>query len=444
MADFLDIGGDVEILVRLVGYYQAAVVHVLRYIRHFPEPVLLLPGLERLIDFDYARLRRHGVVVLDGDQVLLYRIECSGNIWLVPNGLVQILLVGLHLALLTFFNAFMDNVISMGFGADHVAEATLYLLNRYYLRSLRCPRRRRCVGVAHISFIARLINALRLLILLLCLRLVVLGSRQRIPFARIQLLLHRLRKHLRRLLVLQAAVGERILQARDLALLALLEQVRIIDHYFQGRPAHLNVVVDVLLHDDGLPYLDQSAKLRLVVLDVEVSSGITVYAGVETGDGDVRDSDVGIVASADADVVSVLHIYDVHDTNVLQRDTLEHDVVLLRQFVLKNLDWLAHPLVPLPAQLLVVGHDGAVGEDLSREAHFTQFALERLPAVGLDAVALLLGPLGIEPFSEAFKMNVAHGTGAFAWRYQWIIPLVLLAEADAAHLVLGRQFCLLH
>ena len=73
-----------------------------------------------------------------------------------------------------------------------------------------------------------------------------------------------------------------------------------------------------------------------------------------------------------------------------------------------------------------------------------EFALERFPAVGLDALTLLFGPLGVEPLPEALKMNVTHGTRAFARRDERVLLLVFLAEADAADFLLLGQLGLLH
>lgn len=41
-------------------------------------------------------------------------------------------------------------------------------------------------------------------------------------------------------------------------------------------------------------------------------------------------------------------------------------------------------------------------------------------------------------------MDMTHGTGTFARRYQRVLFLILLAEADTADLLLLRQLCFLH
>lgn len=74
------------------------------------------------------------------------------------------------------------------------------------------------------------------------------------------------------------------------------------------------------------------------------------------------------------------------------------------------------------------------------ESLFAKLTFECLPAIGLDTLSLLLGPLGVEPFTKAFEMDVAHGAGTFARRDQWVTFLVLFSEADTAHFLLGGEF----
>ena len=81
---------------------------------------------------------------------------------------------------------------------------------------------------------------------------------------------------------------------------------------------------------------------------------------------------------------------------------------------------------------------------MARESLLAELAFKRLPAVCLDAVTFLLRPLRIEPLSKAFKMNMAHSTGALTRRYQWILLLVFLSKANPADLLLLCQLRLLH
>lgn len=49
-----------------------------------------------------------------------------------------------------------------------------------------------------------------------------------------------------------------------------------------------------------------------------------------SGDGNVSDPYLAVVASSNFDEVSVVHIYDMDNLNALLGDTLEHNVLVLR------------------------------------------------------------------------------------------------------------------
>jgi hypothetical protein len=51
---------------------------------------------------------------------------------------------------------------------------------------------------------------------------------------------------------------------------------------------------------------------------------------METGHRYISDSYVCVVTPADTDMITILHVYYVHDTNILQCDTFEHDKVFFR------------------------------------------------------------------------------------------------------------------
>lgn len=134
---------------------------------------------------------------------------------------------------------------------------------------------------------------------------------------------------------------------------------------------------------------------------------------METGHRYISDSYVGVVTPADTDVIAVLHIYYMHDSNILQCDTFEHDIVLFRKFVFEDLDGLAHSIVSFFTQFFIVRYDRSVGEDLTGEALLAKFAFEGFPTISLNALTFLFRSLGVEPFSEAFKMNMAHSSSTF-------------------------------
>lgn len=48
------------------------------------------------------------------------------------------------------------------------------------------------------------------------------------------------------------------------------------------------------------------------------------------------------------------------------------------------------------------------------KAHFTQFALDLLPAVGRDGLIVPGGTLSVEPLFQAIEMDVLHGSIAHA------------------------------
>lgn len=93
---------------------------------------------------------------------------------------------------------------------------------------------------------------------------------------------------------------------------------------------HLNVIIDVLLHDYRLPYLNQSAKLRFIILYEELARWVAIDSCMETRHRDIGYAYVGVMSPTDTDVIAVFHVDDVNDANILQGDTFEDDVVFFR------------------------------------------------------------------------------------------------------------------
>ena len=102
---FFDIRRNVHVLVRLVGEYEATVLQVLGNVKALllDKPLVLPSSLHRLVSKTCLNLRY--VVALDGDQVLLYRVESACDLRFVTNritlkGLVSIYLEFVLLAFL--------------------------------------------------------------------------------------------------------------------------------------------------------------------------------------------------------------------------------------------------------------------------------------------------------------------------------------------------------
>ena len=55
--------------------------------------------------------------------------------------------------------------------------------------------------------------------------------------------------------------------------------------------------------------LDESAELRVVVLDVEATVLISLDVGVQPADRDVMDAHVGVVSSPQPDLIVIIEIY---------------------------------------------------------------------------------------------------------------------------------------
>ena len=100
-------------------------------------------------------------------------------------------------------------------------------------------------------------------------------------------------------------------------MLALFKQVRIVDVDLERGATHLDVIIDVLLHDYRLPYLNQSAKLRLIILHKELARRVAINTRMKPRHRDIGHAYVGVVTPADADVIAVLHVDHVDDANIL-------------------------------------------------------------------------------------------------------------------------------
>lgn len=259
--------------------------------------------------------------------------------------------------------------------------------------------RRRRIGVADVGFISSLVDTLGVQVLVFNFSFIIFDVRLWIPLARVQLLLHRLREHLGSLLALHAA-GQG-LAAGDVLLLAEVHQIRIVNEYLERGPAHLDVVVYVLLQDDWLANLNKGPKLRFVIFYVELAICITVNTSMESRYRDISHSNVCIMTSTNPNVVTITHVNNVHNPNVLQSHTLENNEVFLRQFILEDFNWLTHPLVLFLAKSLIVSNDRSIRKNLTWKALLAQLTFQRLPAVSLHALTFLLRPLGVEPLAKA-------------------------------------------
>ena len=190
----LNISRYIQVLVRLVLNNETAPVQILRYIPNLPKPLLLPPHLHSLIH--QARLHSPNIITFNCNKVLFDRIESTSNIWLIINRIIRphIHTRGLYLSLLALFNPL--RIISIShFATDRALSNRCNRHNRGAQRHSSWRGRR--VGVAHIALVARAVNALCvLLILLLNLRLVILGHGLRVPLQGVELLLQGLWKHL--------------------------------------------------------------------------------------------------------------------------------------------------------------------------------------------------------------------------------------------------------
>lgn len=126
---------------------------------------------------------------------------------------------------------------------------------------------------------------------------------------------------------------------------------------------------------------------------------VSVYTSVEPGHRYISYSNVSFVTTTNSYEVSLLHVDNVNDSDVLKSHTLQNDKVLLGKIVLKDFNWLSQFFDFLLAQAF--REDGAIGEYLAGESLLAQLALHGLPAVGLDVLALLLGALLLQPLSQA-------------------------------------------
>lgn len=89
-------------------------------------------------------------------------------------------------------------------------------------------------------------------------------------------------EHFRLLLALHTTASEGVLKARYIVLLVHIQQIRVIYHYFERCPTHLNVVIDVFLQNYWFANLNEGSELRFVVFNVELAVRVPVDPGVES------------------------------------------------------------------------------------------------------------------------------------------------------------------
>lgn len=66
------------------------------------------------------------------------------------------------------------------------------------------------------------------------------------------------------------------------------------------------------------------------------------------------------------------------------------------------------------------------------KAHFAQFALNLLPAVGRNAVTMPGGSFAIEPLLEAVHVDILHSSIAHAGRNKGIRFRIVIPQTDSA------------
>ena len=85
----------------------------------------------------------------------------------------------------------------------------------------------------------------------------------------------------------------------------------------------MDIIIHVLLQQIWHSYLDQGPEFGSVVFKVVLAGWAFIYPGVKARDGDIGNSNLGVMAPSNFDEVNpVIHLNDVDDSDVLEGDAL--------------------------------------------------------------------------------------------------------------------------
>ena len=168
---------------------------------------------------------------------------------------------------------------------------------------------------------------------------------------------------------------------------------------------------------DGVPDLDESAKLRAVVFNEELPVP-DLDKRVHSGDTDVSDLHVGVDAPANFEFRALVQKEDVNDLGGCALDRLHDEVVLLWSLEVHDLEEAA----------LHLGLEGRLAE----------LALKRLPEEALHTLAIVHQLLAVEPLLQTPNVDVTHGACALARTNELVLLVVFLfAQAYPAHFLVA-------